>query len=147
MAWFERSQLRYTRSVTALRLAEGHLRPGDRRRAGEILERIIVDSREGGYRHVEGVAERLLGECALPADRAGAARHLAAAERILTEVGARNGARAHADGARPPCATRTATSRGREPCCARPSRPSRRWAPWTGRRALRALLAELEDAR
>jgi tetratricopeptide (TPR) repeat protein len=90
VAWFERSQLRYTRSVTALRLAEGHLQAGDRRRAGEILERIIVDSREGGYRHVEGVAERLLGECALPADRAGAARHLAAAERILTEVGARN---------------------------------------------------------
>ena len=50
-----------------------------------------MDSREGGYRHVEGVAERLLGECALDADGAGAERHLAAAERILTEVGARNG--------------------------------------------------------
>src|SRR4030095_10550617 len=69
VTWFERSQLRYTRSVTALRLAEGNLQAGDRRRAGEILERIIVDSREGGYRHVEGVAGRRLREWRSPRAR------------------------------------------------------------------------------
>jgi tetratricopeptide (TPR) repeat protein len=146
VAWFERSQLRYTRSVTALRLAEGHLHAGDPRRAREILERIIVDSREGGYRHVEGVAERLLGECALPADRAGAARHLAAAERILTEVGARNelartrmgqATLRHADG--DPAGARALLREALEIFEA--------LGTLDGPPRVRAMLAELEDAR
>ena len=135
VAWFERSQLRYTRSVTALRLAEGHLQAGDPRRAREILERIIVDSREGGYRHVEGVAERLLGECALDADGAGAERQLAAADRILTEVGAQR-ARAHAHGPGRAAPSGRRRRGGAGPLlCARRWRPSKPWARSTGRRA------------
>jgi transcriptional regulator with AAA-type ATPase domain/tetratricopeptide (TPR) repeat protein len=90
MEWFGTSNLRYTRTVVALWLGEGHLRHGDRDRARRIFEEALAVSREVGYRYAEGVATRLLGECLAPADPAGAGALLEAAARVLEEVGARN---------------------------------------------------------
>ncbi len=90
VAWFDRSHLRYTRSVFALRLAEAHLRQGERLRARAIFEEVLAASREAGYRHREGVAQRLLGESLAVEDPVAASEHLESATRILQEVGARN---------------------------------------------------------
>src|SRR5262245_19392240 len=90
LAWYDRSRLRFTRSLFAVWLAEGYLRKGDRGRARAVSEDILGVSHEVGYRCLEGVARRLLGECAVPDDVAGAAAHLAEADRILAMVGARN---------------------------------------------------------
>jgi class 3 adenylate cyclase/tetratricopeptide (TPR) repeat protein len=90
LAWFERSQLRYTRSLFALRLGEAYLRQGARLRARTTFEEVLATSREAGYRHLEGVAQRFLGEALVVEDPASAAEHLESAARILQEVGARN---------------------------------------------------------
>ena len=90
LTWLERSQLRYTRSVTALRLAEGYLRLGELPPARALLEEVLATTRQLGYRHFEGVAERLLGESFVSDDPARAAGHLENAMRILEEVGARD---------------------------------------------------------
>ena len=90
LTWLERTQLRYTRSVTALRLAEGYLRLGELPAARALLEEVLATTRQLGYRHVEGVAERLLGESFVADDPARAAGHLENAMRILEEVGARD---------------------------------------------------------
>jgi hypothetical protein len=55
-----------------------------------VLEEVLATSREGGYRYLEGVAGRLLGEVLASEDPAVAIGHLEAAARILEEVGARN---------------------------------------------------------
>src|SRR2546425_8760646 len=90
VAWFEQSGLQYTRSVYGLLLTDGHLRQGERARARTLVEAVLVATRERGYRHLEGSAERLLGESLLREDPAAAAEHLEAAASILAEVGARN---------------------------------------------------------
>jgi tetratricopeptide (TPR) repeat protein len=90
LAWFDMSRLRYTRSTTSLRLAEGYLALGQRQRARELLDEVLDTSRDLGYRHHEGVAERLVGDSLLDEDPAAARAHLDTAERILTEVEARN---------------------------------------------------------
>jgi tetratricopeptide (TPR) repeat protein len=90
LAWFESSHLRYTRSVVALWLAEGWLRQGNQARAHAILGEVHATSSEFGYRFVEGVAARLLGECVAPTDPAAGARYLEDAVRALDAVGARN---------------------------------------------------------
>jgi tetratricopeptide (TPR) repeat protein len=90
LAWYDRSRLRFTRSLFAVWLAEGYLRKGDRERARAVSEDILSVSHEVGYRCLEGVARRLLGECAVPDDAVGAVAQLAEAERILAMVGARN---------------------------------------------------------
>src|SRR3989441_4641855 len=90
VAWLEKSNLRYTRSLYTLWLAEADLRQGQQRRAQRLLEEIFATSRERGYRHLEGVAHRLLGECLTPDDSARAAIHLAEALRILEEIGSHN---------------------------------------------------------
>ena len=89
MAWFERSNLHYTRSLFALWLAEGQLALGQQSDARILLETVVAKTRENGYRHLEGVAERLLGEALGPGDPA-AVEHLDLAHRVLEEVGARN---------------------------------------------------------
>ena len=89
-AWFERSQLRYTRSVVALWLAEACLRHGDRAEARALVDDVLATSREVGYRHLEGVALRLLGESLVATDPEAARGHLDAARRMLEEVDARN---------------------------------------------------------
>jgi class 3 adenylate cyclase/tetratricopeptide (TPR) repeat protein len=90
VAWFERSNLRYTRSTWALRLVEGYLRLGERSKARVMAEEVLPVGREGGYRHLEGVAERLLAEILIPDDPPGAAEHLATATRILETIDARD---------------------------------------------------------
>jgi len=88
--WLEASHLRYGRVLSALRLTEGYLRLDDRTRARALLDEVLATSREFGYRHVEAVAERLLGACRLADEPDAAAAHLDTAERLLAEVGARN---------------------------------------------------------
>jgi class 3 adenylate cyclase/tetratricopeptide (TPR) repeat protein len=90
LAWYDRSRLRFTRSQFAVWLADGCLRQGDRWRARAVAEEVFAVSVDVGYRYLEGVARRLLGECAVLDDSEGAAAHLAEAQRILEVIGARN---------------------------------------------------------
>jgi tetratricopeptide (TPR) repeat protein len=71
-------------------LAESYLREGDWSRAFAVVEPVLVSSREGGYRHFEGVALRLLGQSLVVENPIEAAAHLDAAIRILESTGARN---------------------------------------------------------
>jgi tetratricopeptide (TPR) repeat protein len=90
LAWFDRSNLRYPRSMTALRLAETCLRAGDIPRARGLVDEVLATARTLGYRYLEGLALRLLGECDMAHEPGRAAETLAAAGRILDELGARN---------------------------------------------------------
>ena len=90
VAWFERSNLRYTRSTWALRLAEGYLQLGERAKARILVEEILAAGREGGYRHLEGVALRLLGEVLAQDEPTRAAQHLEAAMQTLEAIDARD---------------------------------------------------------
>jgi hypothetical protein len=90
VAWFEKSNLRYTLSLLTLWLSEAYLQKGQRSHAQQLIEEVLATSRECGYRHLEGVAHRLLGECLTPNDLARATIHLAEAVRILEDIGAQN---------------------------------------------------------
>ncbi len=90
LAWLDRSQLRYTRSVIALCLAEGYLRAGEPGPARTLVEEVLATCRDVGYRHLEGVAHRLLGELLLRREPAAAARHLETAAETFERVDARN---------------------------------------------------------
>src|SRR5207249_5929122 len=59
VAWFERSKLRYTRSVVALWLAEARLRQGEPAEARALIDEVLAATRDVGYRQLEGVALRL----------------------------------------------------------------------------------------
>jgi tetratricopeptide (TPR) repeat protein len=74
----------------ALWLAEACLRHGDRAEARALVDDVLATSREVGYRHLEGVALRLLGESLVATDPEAARGHLDAARRMLEEVDARN---------------------------------------------------------
>jgi tetratricopeptide (TPR) repeat protein len=86
LVWFEESHLQYIRTFLALWLAEGYLRQGERARARVVLEDVLGTSQELGYRYVEGVAHRLMGECLGPDDRVAAVTHLETAARMLDEI-------------------------------------------------------------
>ena len=88
--WFERFQLRYTHAVFGTRLCESYLRLGDFARARAPLEKFLTICRQGGYRHAEGLVERVFGEAVAVDDPAAASEHLEAAARLLEEVGARD---------------------------------------------------------
>jgi tetratricopeptide (TPR) repeat protein len=90
ITWFERSHLRYTGTVFRLRLGEGYLRQGERMRARATFEQALATSRQAGYRHLEGVALRCLGECLIGEDSHSAAEHLALAMKCLIAAGARH---------------------------------------------------------
>jgi tetratricopeptide (TPR) repeat protein len=90
VAWLEQSRLRYTHAVFALWLGEVHLHEGEWFQARVLFEEVLATSREAGYRHLAGVAERCLGESLMAEDLTAAAGHLEAAVQILEEVGARN---------------------------------------------------------
>jgi len=90
VAWFDRSQLRFTRSLFALRLAEAYLRQGSPRRARAVLEEVLATTRKLGYRHLEGVAERLFAESLATEDPTATAAHVELAIGILEKVGAEN---------------------------------------------------------
>jgi tetratricopeptide (TPR) repeat protein len=90
VAWFEQSNLRYTRALFASWLAECRLRVDDPQGARVLLESLLQTTRTEGYHHLEGVVLRLLGE-SLIADRPEEAlAHLDAAALVFHEVGARN---------------------------------------------------------
>ncbi len=89
VSWFERSHLHYTRSLCSLWLAEGYVALGRRSEARAVVDTVMAIIRDNGYRHLEGVAERLVGESLGPDDPA-ALDHLRRAACILDEVGARN---------------------------------------------------------
>ena len=88
--WFGRSQLRYTRVIFGARLCEGYLRLGDLARARALLEEFRAISREGGYRHAEGLVERILGEVVARDDPAAATTHFESAVGIFEDIGARD---------------------------------------------------------
>ncbi len=90
VAWLEQSSLPYTRSVIGLCLAESCLLGGERGLARAIVEAAFTTSRELGYLHLEGWAERLLGECLSAEDPEASAAHLSRAAEVLEQVGARN---------------------------------------------------------
>jgi tetratricopeptide (TPR) repeat protein len=90
VAWFARANLDRTRLAFAIWLADAYVRLGNRARARTLCDELLATSAEAGYRNLEGMAHRLLGESLAPDDAAGAARHLDEALRILEEVGARN---------------------------------------------------------
>jgi tetratricopeptide (TPR) repeat protein len=90
VAWFEHQRLSFTHALFSLWLADGYLRQEETAKARTILEKILATTKGLGYKHLEGVTERLLGQLFAAEDPSGAAAHLDAAARILTEVGARN---------------------------------------------------------
>ena len=88
--WYARSNLRFTRAQFTLWLGEAYLRKGDRDLAKSVCEDVLAASRDVGYRHLEAVAHRLLGECMLAGDTTAAAQHLTYAVEALRLSGARN---------------------------------------------------------
>jgi class 3 adenylate cyclase/tetratricopeptide (TPR) repeat protein len=88
--WFGRSQLRFTQAFFGARLCESYLRLGDFARARAPLEKFRAICRQGGYRHIEGLVERVFGEALAVEDPEAATEHLEAATRLLEEVGARD---------------------------------------------------------
>ena len=58
--------------------------------ARAIFAGVLATSREAGYRMLEGMAERFLGESMATENPTAAGEHLEAAARILQEVGACN---------------------------------------------------------
>jgi len=87
--WFSQSNLSYARSLFSLWLAEGQLCLGNADEARKTLDEVVRTSRENGYRHLQGVAERLLVETFAPDDPA-ARDHLTIALDILDEIDSRN---------------------------------------------------------
>ena len=90
VAWFDQSQLRYTRSLFALWLAEAYLSQDAPVRARAVLEEVLTTTGRLGYRHLEGVAERLFAESLVHEDRRAAEAHVERAIGILERVGAQN---------------------------------------------------------
>ena len=90
LAWFDRSRLRYTRSVVASWLAEAHIRNDQREHARPLVDAVLATSREVGYPHLEAVALRLLGEILAPSDPLAAATHLDVAQATLARIDAQN---------------------------------------------------------
>jgi hypothetical protein len=88
VAFVEKANLLYTGSNFALRLAEAHLRAGDRAAARRRLDTVLGWVGEPGYRHLQGMALRLLGECLAPDDPVEAEERLALGRQILERAGA-----------------------------------------------------------
>jgi hypothetical protein len=86
LEWLERSHLRYTHCLVAVWLGEAYLASGARDRARSVLRPALEQATALGYRHLEGVAHRLLAESLDPDEPA--AYHLELALARLREVGA-----------------------------------------------------------
>jgi class 3 adenylate cyclase/tetratricopeptide (TPR) repeat protein len=84
LAWFKNSQMQYAYLIVAIWLAEGYLQGGNRESARPLIENVLEISKKMGYRHYEGRAYWLLGDC----DNAEGCND--AAMQIFEEVGARN---------------------------------------------------------
>jgi class 3 adenylate cyclase/tetratricopeptide (TPR) repeat protein len=90
LAWFDRSDLRYTHQFYGVWLAEGYIRRGDRAAARPLIEDLINTCRDKGYLQLEGRACWLMGECLAAEAPAAADDYVETAMRIFEEVGARN---------------------------------------------------------
>jgi tetratricopeptide (TPR) repeat protein len=88
--WFGGTNLLYTRSLYSVWLADSLVRTGDREPGRTLAAAVLATSQSVGYKHLEGVAHRVLGESLMPDDRDAAMRHLRQARRILEDIGARN---------------------------------------------------------
>jgi plastocyanin len=85
-AWLEQSRLRYTQCQIALWLAEAHLKAEALEAARTVIAPALELACSLGYRHLEGVAHRLLGEALFPGPAM--EPHFRAALERLREVGA-----------------------------------------------------------
>ncbi len=90
VAWFERSSLRYTRALFGSWLAECRLRAGERDAARRLIDELRETTQHDGYRHLEGIVVRLLGEYLVTESPAEADASLDTAAAIFEEIGARN---------------------------------------------------------
>jgi class 3 adenylate cyclase/tetratricopeptide (TPR) repeat protein len=90
MDWFERSNLRFSRNSWGLRLAEGHMKRGEWTEARGLVAGILATCREFGHRHLQGAAERTLGEILAHEDPAAAVVQLEQAVETLETIGARD---------------------------------------------------------
>jgi tetratricopeptide (TPR) repeat protein len=90
LAWFESSHMRWTHTIGAVWLAEGHLRRSDRAEARPLIERVLATSRATGYLHYEGRACWLMSECLSDEAPADAENQIEAAMQIFERVDARN---------------------------------------------------------
>ena len=90
VAWFSRARLRYSATMTALRLIEAYLEAGRLDEATALLADVLRDTSAAGYRHAEGIAHRLLGEATMASNPEAAASDLDTARRLLEETGAQN---------------------------------------------------------
>ena len=88
LAAYDERCLAYPHTQCGLWLAEARLQLGEAERARALVEGLLATCREVGYRHLQGIAHRLLGECI--GAGALAAGHLETARRLLERVGARN---------------------------------------------------------
>jgi class 3 adenylate cyclase/tetratricopeptide (TPR) repeat protein len=90
LAWYARSNLRFTRSQFTLWLAEAYRRRGELEQARSVSEDVLAASQDVGYHLLEAIAHRLLGESLLAAEPAAAAEHLGRAVEAFRRSGARN---------------------------------------------------------
>jgi hypothetical protein len=88
--WFGGSHLLYTRSQYSVWLADSLVRSGDRQSGRALAAAVLATSETVGYRHLEGVAHRVLGESLTLDDDDAATGHLERAHRVLDETGARS---------------------------------------------------------
>jgi class 3 adenylate cyclase/tetratricopeptide (TPR) repeat protein len=90
VAWLGKSNLPYTRTIFDLFMADSYLRRGERQQARPLVESSLEVCRRLAYLHLEGVAERLLGESLAADDPVAAQAHLERALAILEPIDARN---------------------------------------------------------
>jgi class 3 adenylate cyclase/tetratricopeptide (TPR) repeat protein len=90
VAWFKSFELRQPYLRCALWLAEGYLFQGRHASARPLIADVLDMSRETGYRHLEGLACWLMGDCLRLEASAGAEDCVEIAMRIFEQVGARN---------------------------------------------------------
>jgi DNA-binding NtrC family response regulator/tetratricopeptide (TPR) repeat protein len=88
--WFAGTHLLYNRSTCSGWLAESLVRSGDREAGRQMAAAVLATSESVGYRHVQGVALRVLGESLLPEEAGAAAHHLQKARAIFEHIEARN---------------------------------------------------------
>ena len=89
LAWFENFRLRQPSLRWALWLVEGRLLRGDVGPARSLAIDTLNESREAGYRHIEGLACWLMSDC-LREDPGAAEEYVEQAIRIFEAIGARN---------------------------------------------------------
>jgi class 3 adenylate cyclase/tetratricopeptide (TPR) repeat protein len=90
LAWFDRSDLRYSHQFYALWLAEGNIRRGDGAASRPLIEDLLNTCRDKGYLQLEGRACWLMGECLAVEAPAAADDYVETAMRLSEDVGARN---------------------------------------------------------